>query len=897
MSTKRDAVWDRWQEVDRLFDGALDRPANERADFVANETFGDNELRDAVLSLLDAEEASRGSYEAPGPDAAADFVDELVTQPVERTIGPYRVVRELGRGGMGTVYLAQQQGDGFERQVAVKVLRRGLDTEDVLRRFDTERQILASLSHPNIAKLLDGGATPEGLPYLVMEYVEGSPITTHCDHRQLDIGERLRLLIEVADAVQTAHAQLIVHRDLKPSNILVTEDGRVQLLDFGIAKLLDDDSGHTRTGHVLLTPDHASPEQLRGDPITTATDVYQLGALLLRLLVDASPMSPEATTAQALHAAADNLEVPRPSLEVAKSDDPGSVAHARSSRPDQLARSLRGDLDTIVGKALHPDPTHRYASVSALAGDLRLYLEGRPISARPDTFSYRAGKYLRRHPWVAPVAALLVVAILAYAVTVFRYTRQLQEREEAAQLEADRAGEVQRFLVDLFASADPRVPSDPELGRRITVLEALDIGTERLETELTDRPRLRAPILASIAEVYSNLGAFDRGLPLASEALDIHLEVDGPDAETVRDNLDLLSGLHFAAGEGARAVELQRQRLAAAQAAAPLDPEEVADAHTTLGVLYRQLNELELAEEELHAVLELGDSGVVGPQVVAEANRTLADVQRTSGRGKQSLETARLAIQLGEQASIDDPVWRALAQGTLAASLESAGKLDEAERAYQVAIEGFEDSLGDDHGYLLTTLNNLALLRSRAGNHAGAEESLAKIVGIARRRLGDQHPELGTYLQNQASTLTSLGRLDEARRAHEEAADIFRTTLAKSHVSRAMPPLSLTAIHLAQGRPRMAEAAAREALETLELSLAADHPVTAIAHCRLGLALATSGRSGEAAGHYERATAPLVAGGRPPEHRKACLEALLPFWQQRDAAEQVRDIEAALRSL
>jgi serine/threonine protein kinase len=287
-----DLIWERWTEVDRLFSAALEQPPAEQLAFLESACGDDRELIELVSDLLRTEKVSEGHFEAPEVSTSREFIDNLADpEEQERQIGPYSVVRELGRGGMGSVFLAEHEGDGFTRQVAIKVLRRGVDTEDILRRFVTERRILASLSHPNIARLYDGGATETGQPFLVMELVEGESITSYCDHQRLDLRERLKLTLQVVDAVQAAHARLIVHRDLKPSNILVDSEGQVKLLDFGIAKLLGEDDGSrlTKTGSYILTPDHASPEQLRGEPATTASDVYQLGLLLFQLVSGQTP--------------------------------------------------------------------------------------------------------------------------------------------------------------------------------------------------------------------------------------------------------------------------------------------------------------------------------------------------------------------------------------------------------------------------------------------------------------------------------------------------------------------------------------------------------------------------------------------------------------------------------
>jgi hypothetical protein len=389
-----------WSEVDRLFQRTLDLPAEERAAYLAEACGTDHALREAVLRLLGAVEASEGLFEGPRPEAVLAALDATARDhPDLDRIGRYRVVRRLARGGMGTVYLAERADGSFERRAAIKLLRRGLDTEDILARFRAERQILADLEHPNIARLLDGGSTPSGRPYLVMEYVAGAPITDYCESEGLDLEARLRLFVDVADAVHHAHAHGVIHRDLKPANIFVDPRGNVKLLDFGIARLLGDDpeSTHTRTGQRLLTPDHASPEQVRGEAAGAASDVYQLGLLLYELLAGEPPYRLTGRSVTELERVVCREAVAPPS----------------SRAPAPLRRRLRGDLDSIVLKALRKDPTSRYSSAEALALDIRRHLEGRAVVARSGARGYLLRHFARRNRVGLALAGGAAVVLLA----------------------------------------------------------------------------------------------------------------------------------------------------------------------------------------------------------------------------------------------------------------------------------------------------------------------------------------------------------------------------------------------------------------------------------------------------------------------------------------------------
>ncbi|MCM3878095.1 MAG: serine/threonine protein kinase, partial [Thermoanaerobaculia bacterium] len=393
---------ERWRDVQRLFHEALERPRAERAAFVSGAAAGDAELEAEVASLLASADTDEGFLETPARPPP---------ETPRSRIGPYDVVREIGHGGMGTVFLAMRADEQFKKRVAIKVVRRGMDTEAVLRRFRQERQILAGLDHPNIARLLDGGNTEDSLPYLVMEYVEGEPVTTWCERRGIGVREKIALYRTICAAVHFAHQNLVVHRDLKPGNILVAEDGAPKLLDFGVAKLLNPEvSGQTLdlTGASVrvFTPEYASPEQIRGERITTATDVYALGVLLHEILTGRRP----------------------------------------STEPGRTKRTLPPDLDTIVGMATHPEPARRYASAEQLSEDLRRYLEGLPVKARRDTLSYRTGRFLSRHKTGAAAAALVVLSLVGGILATARQARIAR----AERARADRRFEDVRRLASSF---------------------------------------------------------------------------------------------------------------------------------------------------------------------------------------------------------------------------------------------------------------------------------------------------------------------------------------------------------------------------------------------------------------------------------------------------------------
>ena len=891
---------DRWHEVDRLFEAALDRPESDRAAFLAAECAGDDLLRQAVLELLDAAEASEGRFETPVHAARQSLLDAAARQdPPSSPVGPYEVLREVGRGGMGTVYCAARQGDGFRQLVALKLLRRGLDTDDILRRFRTERQILASLTHPNIARLYDGGTTDDGRPYLAMEYVEGTPVTVHCDTARLTVRARLRLTLEVIDAVSAAHAQLVVHRDLKPSNILVTSDGHVKLLDFGIAKLLGDGEAadHTQAGVQVLTPEHASPEQLRGEPVTTATDVYQIGVLLFELLTGRLPHPETARTFPARDALESRRDPPHPTAVLQRDENRRAVADARSTTPDRLRAAVQGDLETIVLKALDPEPGRRYSSAAHLADDIERFLDNRTITARPASRWYQARKFASRNPWVLPGAALVAVLLIAYVVLVTRHTAQLEQERNLARIEAERADQVRQFLVDLFRSADPSLPADSERGRQITVVEALDLGAARLQTELTDRPALRASLLSAISEVYFNLGVPERARPLGEEALALERTLYGEASPQALASLGRLGRILSNVGEREAAAEALQRHLTLARAADPPAPEEVSRALLDLGLHFVALGRPEEAEGHLAALIALASDGGVPPLDLAEAHRSMADIHQMLDRYELAEVSARRALTLKQQVLGDDAVGVGGAHITLAENLGATGQMVEAEQHFEAGLRILERRLGEEHGITLASLNNLAVLRQKAGDLAGAEALHRRVLDVRLRVRGPEHLEVAGSYQNLATIVAMQERYAEAETLHLRALEVYRKAVGPRSYLLALPSLSLSSIYLKSGRYASAEASARQAQSTLSDALPEGHYITAVAECRIAQALAARERFGEAEPLFERATAVLLQTTSVAQYRDECFDAALALLDRLGRADRAAALRRARRGL
>jgi serine/threonine protein kinase len=593
-----------WQKVEELLDAALELAPAERQRFL-DEAGASLELKDEVQSLLACEEQTNGFLAAPALALSADFFAGDGDERAGQTVGHYQIVREIGRGGMGTVYLGQRSDDEYRKFVAIKVVRRGMDTHDILRRFRNERQILASLEHPYIARLLDGGTTDDGLPYLVMEHVEGLPITDYCDQRRLTTEERLELFRMVCAAVQHAHQNLVVHRDLKPSNILITSDGTPKLLDFGISKVLDPELSafsmeHTRTEFRVLTPDYASPEQVRGEQVTTASDIYSLGIVLYELLAGHRPYRATAAPAHELVRIICEQEPTRPStaiinVEVVNHDQPKpqititpeSVSRARDTQPDKLRRRLSGDLDNIVLMALRKEPKRRYESAAQFAADIGRHLEGLPVSARKDTVKYRATKFVRRNRLGVLAAALVLISLVAGLAAALwqagvargkaRIAAENQTKADQSRIRAERETEKSRkilaFMERVLSYANPAWYAEGSQTRgQARLIDVLNEMGAKIEAEFPDDLDVQAELHHKCAEIFLANRMFDRAAVHARRALELRRQVFGERHPEVAKDLYYLGAFTAAQGKSLEHNKLLRQAAAIFREVAPDNP-------------------------------------------------------------------------------------------------------------------------------------------------------------------------------------------------------------------------------------------------------------------------------------------------------------------------------------
>jgi serine/threonine-protein kinase len=808
----------RWREIDELFQRALDLPAAERSAFLAKAAAGDDGLRQSVGDLLAVAEDSGDFLDTPvevacdlGWQDLLDSVDsgetsaESVGLPDRggERVGPYRLLRRTGRGGMATVYLAERADGLWEQQVALKVIRRGLDTEDVIRRFLAERQILSSLQHPNIARLLDGGSTEDGLPYFVMEFVEGEPITAHCDARGLSVRERLALFCDVCRAVQVAHQSLVVHRDLKPSNILVTKDGVVKLLDFGIAKLLDDASEElTRTDRRLLTPQYASPEQVRGEPITTASDVYQLGVLLSVLLSGRRPYDVAALSPAQMEARITGAEPARPSRLVSE-----EAAHARGVTVERLTRSLRGDLDAIVLKALRRDSGDRYPSAESLVGDVQRHTSGHPVEATRGAFTYKASKFLRRHVAGMTTAAAFLVLLIGAVVAL----AQQRSRVIAA---ADRAEQVASFLASVFEDADPTTG----VGDTMSVRTLLVRGAQRVDSELGDQPALQAELYGVIGNAFTNLGLLDEGTEILTAALEHARQAHGrtdEELEALEAALSDLASVHKAGREFELAQPFLEEVLELRRARLGPNAVEVAEALAELGYNVRD---------------------VVGPDSAAVILQQASEVP---GLDPDSEEGVRISLGL-------------------AFVLRAQGKIEEAEALYREAIPKLRTLIPDDPE-LGTHINNLAFLLKNRGAYDEAASLYGEAHSLYAGTHGSGHPISLMLASNLSLALFEGGRVEEGETVMRERVEAAREQWPAGHWRVAATLEQRANANLRFGDGLIAVPVLREAVAEFTETQGERHSWTAAARAWLGAALLVVESAPEGGRELNRALADLEA--------------------------------------
>jgi serine/threonine-protein kinase len=857
----------RWERLIEAFTGAVERTkGQERERYLASVLGEDPSLLAEVHAMLRAHE-SQIPLEIERRLLSTDAADGDLTG---RLIGTYRLVRLIAKGGMGEVYAGEREGAPFRQQVAVKVLRHGLTGPEASLRFRQERQILARLAHPGIVPLLDGGVTAEGRPYLVMQYVDGEPVTTFCEQRGCGIEERLRLAREIARAVEYAHRNLVVHRDLKPSNVLVTRDGEARLLDFGVAKLLegpmqDEALPVTRAETRILTLEYAAPEQVQCGPITITTDVYGLGVLLYELLTGRRPFAsgPEGQSS-----------IEREILEGAT--EPASVT-ARQQKGERWSKRLHGDLDKIVAKAMARKPEQRYASAGELAADIERFLAGQPILARKPSLRYQIGKFIRRNRLASALAAVSLLLLLSLTGAIWYQAGRVARERDVARSEQQRADGVLALLVDLLSSANPEyLPggSDITLGEFLGKAESIIAQQRSADPAVQARLRhtigkvflarsqyaqARTHLEAALAQLREADGAHDmaaaavlhdlakltaesrskaQAVPLLQQSLQLHRRLYGDSHPSVAQCMQDL-GNALADREAQRAMlegalSIRRKLFEGPHI-------DVAESLNALGALHFHEGNTSAAKKEFEEALEiLRQVAPPGHPSTLSAMNNLSVVLLQLGRYRESESLERSLLDEKRRVIGSESVPVAITWGNLGTALAHFGKHDEAERAFGNAHTLFVKLLGREHIHVANAARNLARIRLLRGDNARAAQWFREAIEVHRKVDGTG----ANYWFLRAQAAVAMGRtgrtadaVSELRLALEKMLELkvlpLRTAEARTALGFAL---------LQSGEPTEAEAFFRESLELRRNSLIEGHPAIAEAECALGAALAAQGK-------------------------------------------------------
>jgi len=898
---------DRFKRAEELFGQALDLPASEREAFLDQECSGDDVLRREVESLLTADGSAGDGFMKRPRDLSEVETPDRDASPIGDRVERYRVLRKIGEGGMSEVYLAVRADDAYQKRVALKIIRHGLDREDILRRFRTERQILAGLDHPNIAKLLDGGTTDDGLPYFVMDYIDGMPIDEYCDRSRLNVQERLELFRTVCSAVQYAHQNLVVHRDIKASNILVDSDGTPKLLDFGIAKLLKPDQfaeqvEYTATWMRPMTPRYASPEQIEGKPVTTATDVYSLGVLLYKLLTGHLPYDLDGRPPTELARLVVEHEPERPSVSATRpltdlrtqtETDPDHLARARRMNPEQLRRRLSGDLDNIMLVALRKEPQRRYGSVERFSEDIRRHLDGLTVEARKDTVGYRTAKFLRRNRLAVGAVAAFVVLLVGFSVAMAVLANRVAHERDQARQQRDRAEQVVEFMTDIFELSDPFAEGEQ---RDVTAREILDGGAERVTRELDGQPLVQATMLDAIGSVFRNLGYYDRAEPLLRRALETRRELLGPEHPAVAESLTHLGSVLSLKGEieGAepllqRAVELRRSTLGD-------DHPDLAESLFELGRLRRNTGELEAAEELYREAIRIVEATTGDEAELTSLITHLGVVLGEQGDIAGTESMYREILEMRRRRFGDDHALVGETLSDLGAILGMQGKYDEAEPLLREALAVHRRNLEPGHPTVVEGLNNLAQLCRVTRRYDESELLFQEALDGCRAQLGEENPKCATVMANLALVLQAKGDYSRAEQMARDALSIRRKTFGEAHLDTGVSLRMLGNIVLDAGRSEEAEPLLRQSVKVLDAALPEGHWSPADARSVLGECLVAEHRFEEAEPLLLNGYEALVAARGPdhPRSRKALerVIALYEAWPKPEEAARYRALLA-----
>ncbi|MCB9249981.1 MAG: serine/threonine protein kinase [Ignavibacteriales bacterium] len=772
-----------WEKVEKLFEEAIELDKDKRISFLKNKCGNNKKLFDEVVSLLEADENVNPVLDKKASDIIN--IEEKINF-IGQQIGVYKIIKEIATGGMGSVFLAERCDGIFEQKVALKIIKPGLSTIPIIRRFQHERQILANLQHPNIARLFDGGVTEDRRPFFTMEYVDGIPIDEYCDKNKLTINERLNLFIKVCEAVQYAHNNLVIHRDLKPSNILIKNDGTLKLLDFGISKVLSAESNNqdlptiTQAEINLMTPEYSSPEQIKNTQISVSTDVYSLGLILYKLLSGKPAHEFKTRSFHEYEKVVCEQKIPTPSTVLVKSNEQieesvlFDISQNRKISLSKLKKVLNGDLDNICMMALRKEPERRYASAEMLAYDIERYLNSLPILARKESFIYTSKKFIVRHK-----AAVITAAVLFFIVNglILFYTIQLKNERDRATFEAKKSEQVASFLQELFLVSDP----DESKGETITARELLDRGAKNLKSSLETEPEIKAKLQNTIGKVYTNLGMYNSAEDIF-QSIKENSNLEKLDKETYISTLINLGSIYRLRGKFKLAEDILMNAKSRCEKYLKKNNPLFGDCFLNLGGYYYEMGVFDKSYnfyKKAEQVYKF-NFGEENSQFV-DAIYSLAILEFDEGNSKKSDSLYRKALEINLKINGEINATTATIQNGLASVLRHTGEFEESKTLYQKVLKTRIKLFGNNHPDVAHTLNHLSRLYYNQEEYEKAEPLARRALEIRENLYNENHPEVMASRSSLAGTLIGLKKYYEAEKLYRLAHKAAVETLGENH--------------------------------------------------------------------------------------------------------------------